>query len=238
MLEWYRAGESYEALMQDCATILRIAAEAVPAKTFAFRGRTADPSVEPERLTVAQAFEKFVGIDVLSTLSRPEGDREALARQAKKGGIRMAPDDTWSDIFSRIIVERVEPHLGIGRPTILYEYPAPEAALARPKAADPRVAERFELYVCGVEVANAFGELTDPDEQRRRFAASMALKEQRYGERYPVDEDFFVALAVMPESSGCALGFDRLVMLATGAERIEQVVWTPTPRDAMRDAPE
>jgi len=121
----------------------------------------------------------------------------------------------------------VEPNLGFGRPTILCEYPTAEAALARPKAADPRVAERFELYACGVELANAFGELTDPVEQRRRFEAEMDEKARVYGERYPLDEDFLAALAHMPAASGAALGFDRLVMLASGAQRIEQVIWTP-----------
>ncbi len=130
-------------------------------------------------------------------------------------------------MFSRVLVERIEPQLGFGRPTILCEYPVSEAALARPKPADPRVAERFELYACGVELANAFGELTDPAEQRRRFVAEMDEKERVYGERYPLDEDFLAALAVMPPASGIALGFDRLVMLATGASRIEQVMWTP-----------
>ncbi len=126
-----------------------------------------------------------------------------------------------------MLVEKIEPRLGIGAPTILCEYPTPEAALARPTAKDPRVAERFELYACGVELANAFGELTDPAEQRLRFEAEMAEKARLYGERYPVDEDFLAALAHMPEASGAALGFDRLVMLATGAQRIEQVIWTP-----------
>ena len=117
--------------------------------------------------------------------------------------------------------------LGRGRATILCEYPISEAALARPKPGDPRVAERFELYACGVELANAFGELTDPAEQRRRFEADMDEKQRIYGERYPIDEDFLAALALMPQASGIALGFDRLVMLATGARRIEDVLWTP-----------
>jgi lysyl-tRNA synthetase class 2 len=154
-------------------------------------------------------------------------DRDALARQAIAAGIKIADDDTWSDIFSRILVERIEPNLGIGQVTILDQYPAVEAALARRTAADPRVAERFELYVCGVELANAFGELTDAAEQRRRFEAEMIEKERVYGERYPIDEDLLAALAHMPPASGIALGFDRLVMLATGATQIEQVIWTP-----------
>ena len=135
--------------------------------------------------------------------------------------------NSWSDIFSRILVERVEPRLGQGRPTVLFEYPAVEAALARVSARDPRVAERFELYACGVELANGFGELTDAGEQRRRFEADMALKQRLYGESYPIDETFLAALESMPEASGVALGFDRLVMLATGATHIEQVIWTP-----------
>jgi lysyl-tRNA synthetase class 2 len=141
--------------------------------------------------------------------------------------VRTAADDTWADIFSRVLVEKVEPRLGRGRATLLTEYPASEAALARPKPGDPRVAERFELYACGVELANAFGELTDPAEQRLRFEAEMAEKARVYGERYPVDEDFLAALAQMPAASGSALGFDRLVMLATGASHIEQVLWAP-----------
>ena len=126
-----------------------------------------------------------------------------------------------------MLVEKVEPHLGRERATLLCEYPVSEAALARPKASDPRVAERFELYACGVELANCFGELTDAVEQRRRFEAEMAEKERVYSERYPIDEDFLAALARMPQASGGALGLDRLVMLATGASRIEQVLWAP-----------
>ena len=142
----------------------------------------------------------------------------------------MAEDDTWADVFSRVLVEKIDPFLGMERATILYQYPVSEAALARPTPADPRVAERFELFACGVELANCFGELTDATEQRRRFELEMAEKARVYGERYPVDEDFLAALAIMPPASGGALGFDRLVMLATGAEHIDQVLWTPVAR--------
>ena len=110
---------------------------------------------------------------------------------------------------------------------MLIDYPASEAALARRKPEDPRFAERFELYGCGVELANAFGELTDPVEQRRRFEADMAERQRIYGQSYPIDEDFLAALAFMPPASGVALGFDRLVMLATGADHIDQVLWAP-----------
>ena len=141
--------------------------------------------------------------------------------------MRFAADDSWSDIFSRILSEEVEPNLGNGRVTVLYDYPVVEAALARVSPRDPRVAERFELYACGVELANGFGELTDPAEQRRRFEADMEVKQRIYGERYPIDEELLQALAMMPPASGVALGLDRLVMLAAGATRIDQVLWTP-----------
>ena len=228
LLEWYRAETSYEVLMRDCADLLRLAAETAEVRLLGYRGRTADPFAEPERLTVAEAFDRFAGLDVLATLDdQGAGDRDALAAQARAAGVRIADDDTWTDVFSRAMVERIEPRLGQGRATILYEYPICEAALARAKPSDPRVAERFELYACGVELANAFGELTDACEQRLRFQAEMDEKVRVYGERYPLDEDFLDALASMPPASGAALGFDRLVMLATGAAHIEQVVWTP-----------
>src|SRR5260221_9582240 len=198
---------------------------------FSLRETTADPFAEPELLTVAAAFEQFGGIDLLATIANGEADRAALAAAAN-GRVRITDDDTWSDIFSKVLVEHVEPNLGQGRLTVLFEYPAPEAALARTKAADPRVAERFEVYACGVELANGFGELTDAREQRHRFTLAMDEKQRRYGERYPLDEDFLDAVAKMPEASGVALGFDRLVMLASGALRIDQVVWTPPAGDA------
>jgi lysyl-tRNA synthetase class 2 len=230
MLEWYRAGESYEILMKDCEEILGLAAETAGTRTLTYRGRETDPFREPERLSVAEAFERFAGIDLLASVDRNgETDREHLAASLKAAGLRVAEDDTWADLFSRVIVERVEPNLGLGRATILDEYPVAEAALARPTARDPRAAERFELYACGVELANAFGELTDAAEQRRRFEAEMREKMRVYGESYPVDEDFLAALAHMPEASGIALGFDRLVMLAAGASRIDQVLWAPVP---------
>ncbi len=230
MLEWYRVEAGLEALMADCAAILALAAREAGVDRLAFRGREADPFAAPERLTVREAFLRHAGVDLFDSLPRQgsgEPDRDRLARQAAGIGLRVAADDAWSDVFSRIMSDRIEPQLGVGRPTFLTEYPASEAALARLCAHDTRVAERFEFYVCGVEIANAFGELTDAEEQRRRFEAAMALKRRVYGEAYPIDEDFLAALARMPEASGAALGFDRLVMLACGAERVEDVQWTP-----------
>jgi lysyl-tRNA synthetase class 2 len=230
MLEWYRAGASYDAVMADSVAVIRQAAQATGLGRFSFRGRSADPFAEPELLTVAAAFERFAGIDLLVTVADGEGDRSALAAAAGKK-VRITEDDTWSDIFSKLLVEHVEPQLGQGRLTVLFEYPAPEAALARAKPSDPRVAERFEIYACGVELVNGFGELTDAAEQRRRFTQAMDEKQRRYGERYPLDEEFLAAVALMPEASGVALGFDRLVMLASGAVRVDQVVWTPPAGD-------
>jgi lysyl-tRNA synthetase class 2 len=227
LLEWYRANEPYETLMQDCAALMGEAARAAGTKQFSFRGKTIDPFAAPERVTVAQAFERYAGVDLLATVSEGKGDRAQLAAAAAKAGVAIGADDDWGDIFSRILAERVDPHLGVGRATLLYEYPLPLAALARAKPGSEKVAERFELYACGVELGNAFGELTDVAEQRARFAAAMAEKQRIHGESYPVDEDFLTALAQMPPASGIALGFDRLVMLATGAQRIEQVIWTP-----------
>jgi lysyl-tRNA synthetase class 2 len=229
MLEWYRAGEPYEALMDDCAGFLAVAAAAAGTDRFSFRDRDADPLAVPERLTVADAFRHYARIELLATLGDGPPDRDGFAAQARAAGIRLADDDSWSDIFSRVLVERVEPHLGNGRATMLTEYPSQEAALARPKPSDPRVAERFELFICGVELANGFGEFTDPIEQRKRLEAEMDRKERLYGERYPIDEDFIAALAWMPPASGCALGFDRLVMMAARASRVDQVIWTPMP---------
>jgi lysyl-tRNA synthetase class 2 len=226
MLEWYRANAPYDEVMADSITVIAQAAQAAGVREFCFRGKACDPFAEPELLSVAAAFERYAGIDLLATIEDGEGDRARLAAMAV-AKVRIATDDTWSDIFSKILVEHVEPQLGQRRLTVLFEYPAPEAALARVKRADPRVAERFEVYACGVELANGFGELTDANEQRRRFGLAMDEKERRYGERYPLDEDFLQAVAQMPEACGVALGFDRLAMLASGASRIDQVIWTP-----------
>jgi lysyl-tRNA synthetase class 2 len=217
--------------MADAVVIIAHAAQATGIGRFSFRGNIADPFAEPELLTVAAAFDRFAGIDLLATIEDGQGDRAGLATAARKR-VRITDDDTWSDIFSKILVEHVEPHLGQGRLTVLFEYPLPEAALARAKPSDPRVAERFEVYACGVELANGFGELTDAVLQRHRFIQAMDEKQRRYGERYPLDEDFLEAVEEMPEASGVALGFDRLVMLAAGALRIDQVVWTPPGGDA------
>ena len=229
MLEWYRAGASYRDLMEECEALLRAAQKAAGADALRRRGHRADATLPFQRLTVAEAFSRYAGIDLLATAPDPQNpDAALLAAEAPRIGIAPHPGDDWETLFFRIFLERIEPHLGIGAPTILYDYPVSMAALSRRKPDDPRLAERFELYVCGLELANAFGELTDPVEQRRRFLADQARKQALYGETYPIDEDFLAALDYgLPDCAGIALGFDRLVMLATGAEHIEEVLWAP-----------
>ena len=221
MLEWYRASPGaeagYETIMQDCAALLAI----IGAQQLRWQDTTCDPTAVPERLTVAEAFDRHAGVDLFATI----GDAATLSQAS---GVAMHAGDSWDDVFFRIMFEKIEPHLGVGRPTILCEYPIHMAALARAKPDDTRVAERFELYACGVELANAFGELTDPAIQRARLEADMDEKERLYGVRWPVDEDFLAALDHgLPDCAGVALGFDRLVMLASGAQHIEDVLWLP-----------
>ena len=222
MLEWYRVREPYRTVVEDTLALVRLAAETAGASRFSWRGREADPLARAEWLSVQDAFMRHAGVDVLGS----DGVRDELARMSP---VRVAKDDTWSDIFSRILVEKVEPELGNGSITVLHDYPIIEAALARPSPFDPRVAERFELYACGVELANGFGELTDAVEQRRRFEEDMALKQAIYGESYPIDEELLEALSIMPEAAGVALGLDRVIMLATGARSVEEVQWVPVP---------
>ncbi len=228
MLEWYRVGQSYDVLMGDVAAMVGVAAVQTGAQVLRFGDLTCDPFAAYERVTVADAFETYAGIDLMATMdAKGETDVAAMAAQMDRAGVRRAADDTWSDMLSRALSEKVEPHLGQGRLTMLDHYPAAEAALARRVPGDARIAERFEVYACGVELANGFGELTNPAEQRRRFEAEMTEKLRVYGERYPMDEDLLAALAIMPDACGIAMGFDRLVMLATGAPRIDDVIWAP-----------
>lgn len=228
MLEWYRAGEAYGSVMADCLAILALAAR-IAGGALRHRGVECDAFASAERLSVADAFRIHAGIEILDTLSDGPPDRDKFAVRARRAGFTITEKDNWSDIFSKVLAARIEPRLGLGRPTLLVDYPRVEAALARPKPEDSRLSERFELYACGVELANGFGELTDPLEQRARFLAEMDEKERIYGERYPLDEDFLAALAHMPAASGVAMGFERLVMLAAGAPTIDEVLWTPLP---------
>ncbi|HYZ39574.1 MAG TPA: EF-P lysine aminoacylase EpmA [Stellaceae bacterium] len=229
MLEWYRVGASYHDLMEECTALVRACQWAAGIEALTWRGRSADARREWQRISVAEAFRRHCGIDLLATTPDPTNpDTDRLAAAAGAIGIAPHAGDDWEALFFRIFLDRIEPHLGVGAPTILYDYPASMAALSRRRRDDPRLAERFEVYICALELANAFGELTDPAEQRARFLADQARKQTLYGEACPVDEDFLAALeAGLPPCAGIALGFDRLVMLATGAEDIEEVLWAP-----------
>lgn len=239
MLEWYRAGARLTDLMEDTEALVRASATAAGVAGLRRDGITCDPFAPWRRLSVAEAFFQYAGIDILATAPAPHApDRALLAAEASRIGISVSLNDRWDDIFFKIMLDRIEPHLGHGVPVFLHSYPVSMAALSRPSPDDPRTAERFEAYALGVELANAFGELTDAAEQRRRFEADMALKQALYGERHPVDEDFLAALDFgMPESAGIALGFDRLVMLLTGAGAIDDVLWAPVATPD-RDFPE
>ena len=234
MLEWYRAAAaerhaapSLDQLIADVARVLRCAGDAASDGMLRHRDACAEASADPEVLSVVAAFRRHAGLDLEAMLPGEPDAFGRLAEATRAQGLRVATDDTWSDLFSKLLSACVEPRLGQGRATVLTRYPASEAALARLCPGDPRFADRFEVYVCGVELANAFHELNDPAEQRRRFALAEAERARIYGETYPVDEDFLDALAVMPDACGIALGFDRLVMLATGSDHIEDVLWAP-----------
>ncbi|MCB8874054.1 EF-P lysine aminoacylase EpmA [Acidisoma silvae] len=217
MLEWYNPGAGMNDLMAETSAFLR----AVLPPVVTSQGITTDLS-HMEHLTVADAFRRHYGADLLDKA----GDAAALAASA---GVGLRPGEDWEDLFFRLLLAKIEPAIGQANPTFLTHWPAAQAALARRDPADPRVAERFELFVCGMELANAFVELTDAAEQRARFLEDRARRRAIYGdEGWALDEDFLAALEHgMPPAAGIALGFDRLAMIASGADRIDQVQWLP-----------
>lgn len=214
MLEWYRAGATLDDLIAETTRFLR----AVLPPVVACRGVTTSLA-EIEILTVAEAFRRHLDLDILASI----GNAARLAADAR---ITLRTGEDWEDLFFRLMLGWIEPHLGHAHPTFITGWPAPLAALAQRNAADPRVADRFELYVCGVELANAFAELTDADEQRARFTADRARRHAMNGKAdWPLDEDFLCAVALLPDCAGIALGFDRLAMIASGADRITDILW-------------
>lgn len=227
MIEWYRAQAGYQDIMADCVGLLRSVATALGIDSFRHGDQSADPFQDWEYVSVCEAFSRYAGFALEPFLPSTGQDMTAALRAAIQGiGLHTADDDSFDDLVMRVLGDVIEPRLGQGRPTILYDYPVSMAALSRPKAEDPRFAERFELYVCGIELANAFGELTDATIQQARFTEAMAMKQALYGESWPVDDDFIAALAHgMPPAGGIALGIDRLVMLALGVDDIRQVQW-------------
>ncbi len=234
MLEWYRSDATWRQTANDTEALIKAAASATGRKEVKFKENLCDLGKPFNYLSVTEAFLKFAKIDLRLSLIDPHfPDGSKLAKMAKDSGIRIGNEDSWDVIFDRILIEKVEPKLGLGRGTVLHDYPLPLAALARGSPDDPCLAERFEVYMCGIELANGFGELSDPVEQRQRFEKDLTKKKALGMAVYPIDEDFLDALDVgMPSSSGVALGLDRLVMLMAGAKCIEDVIWAPVVTDS------
>ena len=216
MLEWYQTGMDYLEMMDETAALLRHVTD----KPLVVEGKSCHVHAPWERITVVDAVKKYAGIDISNNLR----DLPHLRAEAARIGVYVSQHDDWENALLKILMDKVEPNLGFGAPAVIYDYPVSMAALSRPKPQDGRFAERFEVYVCGIELANAFGELTDAPVQRERFNHDVALRKKVYGDDYPVDEDFLKAIEFgLPQSSGNALGLDRLVMLVTGADNINLV---------------
>jgi len=228
MVEWYRAGACLDDLMRDCEAILEAAAHAAGAwpRVPVPAGRRGEHAADTlsldgpfERTTVRELFRRHAKVELRG--DETEAEMRSLAAAA---GCQVASDAAWDDVFYQVFLDRIESHLGCGRPSFVQDWPAPLGALARRRTDDPLTVERFELYAGGLELANAFGELTDPVEQRARFIEESALRRQRGRAVYPIDEKLLAALGHMPATCGIALGFDRLVMLVLGASSIRDVM--------------
>lgn len=203
MLEWYRAGIDYKALMEECESLFRwISGSLGFENRITYQGREFDLSGPWERISVVEAFQRHASISIEKALDE--------------------------DLFEEVLVNEIEPHLGTAGPTFLYEYPASMSALAKTSKDDNSLAERFEIYLAGLELANGFSELNDVREQRDRFERDNMQRDSMGKQRYPVSERFLMALEHMPEASGIALGIDRLVMILADKTAIDDVVcFTP-----------
>ncbi len=229
MIEWYRIESNYTDLMRDCEEMVCSIYDAVVGdridgkRVLKYQGQEVSVDGPWERISVAQAFEKYAGVneDWLQ-------NSEEMKRVAIEKGYSVDDDTTWEQVFHQIFLNEVEPHLGYGKPTILYDYPASMAALSRKKPGDDRYAERFEFYILGKELGNGFSELTDAVEQDDRLRAEWQERKDLGKKMYDVDEDFINALKVgMPEAAGIAVGIDRLIMLFANVSTIQETLWFP-----------
>jgi len=220
ILEWYRIGADYFDIMKDCEKLLRVIAGA---DTLTYQGHPIRLKAPWERITVADSFKKYAGVDFDVFL-----DKKQARVIATKKGYKIEPQTTWEELYNQIFLNEIEPHLGQGRPTIVYEFPAAVAALAKKKASDPRFAERFEFYIAGLELGDAYSELTDPVEQEARFKNELREIKRLGKTSYDYDHDFIDALkAGLPTCSGIAVGVDRLVMLLTDTTDIADTLFFP-----------
>ena len=221
LLEFYAAPGSADSIMADLEALVSAVAQTAPGRAGHGRGRSISLQVPFERVTCREAFTRYAGFDPLPL------DADAFAQAARTVGVRPAQDASWDDVFTQVLMEKVEPCLGLSQPTYLTEYPASQAALARLKPDDPRVAERFELYAGGLELANGFSELCDSREQRARLEEEQQLRAALGREVFPLDGEFLQALDRIGAAGGVAVGFDRLLMLLTGAKSIAEVLLFP-----------
>ena len=228
LLEFYAAPGSGDSIMADLEALIAAAAQTAPGRAGHGRARSIALLPPFERLTCREAFSRYAGFDPLPL------DAEAFTQAARTVGVRPAQDASWDDVFTQVLMEKVEPCLGLEQPTYLTEYPASQAALARLKAADPRVAERFELYAGGLELANGFSELCDSTEQRARLEEEQKLRAALGHPVFPLDEEFLQSLDGIREAGGVAVGFDRLLMLLTGAKSIDDVLLFPAAEEYRR----
>ncbi|MBU2592444.1 MAG: EF-P lysine aminoacylase EpmA [Patescibacteria group bacterium] len=217
LLEWYRTGADYFDTMEDCQELIRSAASGN--KLF-YQGKSVNLTPPFERISIIEAFAKYAGIDDKTLF-----DKKSLVSWALKNNYRISLEDDWEMVYNLVFLKEIEPKLGFGRPTIIYDFPAEFAPLAKTNPKDSRVKERFELYIAGVELADAYSELTDPIEQKKQFEKEVKLRRKMDKLEHPVDWDFIKALeSGLPDCSGVALGVDRLIMLLADKTEIGEVV--------------
>lgn len=224
MLEWYRGNADYKDIMKDTEGLIKFVLQQTEKSIDAltYQGRTIDLTGNWERLSVSEAFEKYANIPQDTLL-----DESALIAEATARGYQ-AQDTGYDDAFYQIFLNEVESKLGFEKPTFLYDYPSSQAALARKKADDSRLAERFELYIAGAELANAFSELTNWEEQEARLKHQVSVRKNNNQANWDYDHDFIAALKKgLPMTGGIALGVDRLIMLLADAPNILEVLPFP-----------
>jgi lysyl-tRNA synthetase class 2 len=233
ILEWYRVGADYTDIMEDCEELLvfihtylqRMSQQSDVHKSgeLMYQGKKINLSSPWERITVSEAYKKYASIDLSKALTV-----DSLSVIAKKKGYSVSKDDQWEELFDQIFLNEIEPHLGRGRPTIIYDYPSSLAALSRKKESDPRFAERFEFYIEGLELGDAYSELTDWKEQQERFEEEIILRKRLGKTNHPSDVDFIDALrSGMPKAGGIAVGVDRLIMLFSDVTDIADTLFFP-----------